>query len=399
MASGFAARGKRLRKNSGIASCRSSRTGTPTSRSGRAANTRKSGREWTWTSANRWRRWSRDRGPSGADQERRGTRAGTSPSPAPWWRWTSSRRTRTPSRTSLRGPLGAAQPEDDDRAPARDERLGLAPDARVLLVVGVDDHQDRPRARRSASCGQALAPTSRHPGAGPGAGGSRARASCRRCRRRGRPARRRASQSIARWAVTTTIASAQSSSSSSGVVLALDAVGVRERRRRAGRGSATSAPRSASPRDDVRGRRVAGVADVRLEGDAEDADLGALERPAAVVERLGDEVDDVARHREVDVAGELDEAVDEVELAGAPRQVVRVDRDAVAADARARRELHEPERLGRRRVDDLPDVEAHPLAQQRELVDERDVDVAEDVLEELRQLGGVGRRQLDDAGR
>ena len=87
---------------------------------------------------------------------------------------------------------------------------------------------------------------------------------------------------------------------------------------------------------DVGRRRVAGVADVRLEGDAEDPDLRALERPAAVVERLGDEIDDVARHREVDVAGELDEAVDEVELAGPPGQVVRIDRDAVAADARAR---------------------------------------------------------------
>ena len=124
--------------------------------------------------------------------------------------------------------------------------------------------------------------------------------------------------------------------------------------------------------------------------------LAPLSAALAVVERLGDEVDDVARHREVDVAGELDEAVDEVELARAPRQVVRIDRDAVPADAGPGRELHEPERLGRRGVDDLPDVEAHPLAQQRELVDERDVDVAEDVLEELRELGRVGRRQLDD---
>ena len=57
--------------------------------------------------------------------------------------------------------------------------------------------------------------------------------------------------------------------------------------------------------DDVGRRRVAGVVDVRLEGDAEDADLRALERLAAIVERLGDEVDDVARHREVDVAGQL----------------------------------------------------------------------------------------------
>ena len=77
-------------------------------------------------------------------------------------------------------------------------------------------------------------------------------------------------------------------------------------------------------------------------------------------------------------------------------EVVRIDRDAVAADAGARREAHEAERLGGRGVDDLPDVEAHPLAQQRELVDERDVDVAEDVLEELRELRGVRRGELED---
>ena len=76
--------------------------------------------------------------------------------------------------------------------------------------------------------------------------------------------------------------------------------------------------------------------DVRLEGHADDPDLRAADRLAAVVERLGDEVDDVPRHRQVDVAGELDEAIDEVELAGPPGQVVRIDRDAVAADARAR---------------------------------------------------------------
>ena len=37
-------------------------------------------------------------------------------------------------------------------------------------------------------------------------------------------------------------------------------------------------------------------------------------------------------------------------------------------------------------VDDLPDVDLHPVAEQRELVDERDVDRAEDVLEQLREL-------------
>ena len=44
----------------------------------------------------------------------------------------------------LGGQLGPAQPEDEDRASAGREQFGLAPDARVLLVVGVDDHQDRP---------------------------------------------------------------------------------------------------------------------------------------------------------------------------------------------------------------------------------------------------------------
>ena len=50
-------------------------------------------------------------------------------------------------------------------------------------------------------------------------------------------------------------------------------------------------------------------------------------------------------------------------------EVVRIDRDAVAADARPGREAHEPERLGRRRVDHLPDIEPHPLAEERQLVD------------------------------
>jgi hypothetical protein len=52
-------------------------------------------------------------------------------------------------------------------------------------------------------------------------------------------------------------------------------------------------------------------------------------------------------------------------------------------------------RLGRSRVHDLPDVEPHPFAELRELVDERDVDRAEDVLEQLRQLRGLRRGNLD----
>ena len=68
----------------------------------------------------------------------------------------------------------------------------------------------------------------------------------------------------------------------------------------------------------------------------------------------------------------------------------------MSAHAGSRAEGHEPEGLGGRSVDDLPDVQSHPLTQQRELVHQCDVDVAKDVLQQLRELGGVGRGELVD---
>ena len=89
--------------------------------------------------------------------------------------------------------------------------------------------------------------------------------------------------------------------------------------------------------------------------------------------------------------------VREVELAGLPREVVGVDRDAVAAEAGAGLERREAEGLRGGRVDDFPDVDVHPVAQLRQLVDERDVHGAVDVFEQvLGQLGRLGRRQLVD---
>jgi hypothetical protein len=54
-------------------------------------------------------------------------------------------------------------------------------------------------------------------------------------------------------------------------------------------------------------------------------------------------------------------------------------------------EAHEAVGLGAGRVDDLPDIDAHALGEDRELVHERDVDRAEDVLEQLCHLGRLGR--------
>jgi hypothetical protein len=59
-------------------------------------------------------------------------------------------------------------------------------------------------------------------------------------------------------------------------------------------------------------------------------------------------------------------------------------------------EAHEAERLRGRGVDDLPDVDLEALAEHRQLVDQGDVDRAEDVLEQLGQLCRVRGAHLDD---
>ena len=75
-----------------------------------------------------------------------------------------------------------------------------------------------------------------------------------------------------------------------------------------------------------------------------------------------------------------------VVLARLPREVERVERDAVAAEARARIERLEAVRLRLCRLDDLPDVDAHAVADDGHFVGEADVDVAVRVLEQLLHL-------------
>ena len=149
-------------------------------------------------------------------------------------------------------------------------------------------------------------------------------------------------------------------------------------------------------RHDLQPRRLAHVADARLVGDAEHGDLRAAHGLARRVEQPLDLRNAVVGHLLVDLAGELDELRRHVELAGPPGQVERVDRQAVAAHPRARLEAHEAVGLRRGRVDDLPDVDPHPVAEHRQLVDERDVHRAEDVLQQLRQLRGLRRGDAHD---
>ena len=105
---------------------------------------------------------------------------------------------------------------------------------------------------------------------------------------------------------------------------------------------------------------------------------------------FGEPVDHQIGHVCVDLSGELDETRRNVEFARLPGQVERIDRDAVPAEAGAGIERHKAEGLGLGRVDDLPDIDAHRGVDLLQLVDERDVDGAKDV---LRQLDRLGRRR------
>ena len=148
--------------------------------------------------------------------------------------------------------------------------------------------------------------------------------------------------------------------------------------------------------DDVERRALAHVVDVALVRDAEDEDLAAVDRLAVGVQRLRDLLDDERRHLAVDLARQIDEARLVVQRPHLPREVVRIERDAVPADARARRELHEAERLRRRGVDHFPHVDAELVADDRHLVHQADVHRAERVLEQLHQLRRFRRRHRHD---
>ena len=128
----------------------------------------------------------------------------------------------------------------------------------------------------------------------------------------------------------------------------------------------------------------------------EDEDPASLHRALVVVERARHLAHHVLRHLGVDLARQVDEARLVVQRAHLPREVVRVERDAVTADARSRREAHEPERLRSRGVDDFPDVDAELVADDRHLVHEPDVHGAERVLQQLDQFRRLGARDRDD---
>lgn len=144
-------------------------------------------------------------------------------------------------------------------------------------------------------------------------------------------------------------------------------------------------------------RGLADVVDVLLIGEAVDAHLGGVS-DAALRHDLVGSVHDVLGHGGVGLKGEADKVG---RLGVVADQEPRVDRDAVAADARAGVEdVHARVLVGD--ADDLGDVHAADAADLGELVGECDVDRAEGVLDDLGHLGGAdvgdGDLALAEAG-
>ena len=149
-------------------------------------------------------------------------------------------------------------------------------------------------------------------------------------------------------------------------------------------------------RDDIQCWRFADVVDVRLVGDADDENVGALDALLLFVECSSDLVYNMLRHGGVDLAGELDEAGLVVKGLHLPGEVVRIERDAVATDAGSGIEGHETEGFAGGGLDDLPDIEPEPVAHQGGFIGEGDVDRAEGILVEFDHLGDFGRGDGDD---
>src|SRR5436309_1910809 len=138
--------------------------------------------------------------------------------------------------------------------------------------------------------------------------------------------------------------------------------------------------------DHVQRGTLADVVDVLLVGDADQQHAAAAHRFTLLVQRVDNLPHPELGHLGIQLAGKLDEAGLVVEGPHLPREVMRIEGNAVPADAGTGRELHEAEWLRRRRLDHFPHVHAELVADDRHLVDEADVHTAESVLQDLDEL-------------
>ena len=148
--------------------------------------------------------------------------------------------------------------------------------------------------------------------------------------------------------------------------------------------------------DDLESRALAHVIDVGLVGNSHHQHTRSVETLSPLIERFADSVDNIVGHIRVDFACQLDEAGAEIHLTRLPSQVKRIDGDTVTPQPRPRPKSLKAERLGRRRLDDLPNINIQPVRDELELIDQRDVDRPIYVFKQFDHLSRTGRRSRHD---
>src|SRR5262249_24965636 len=122
----------------------------------------------------------------------------------------------------------------------------------------------------------------------------------------------------------------------------------------------------------------------------------ALDGFAIGVKGFRDTLDDVAWHRRIDLAGQLDEARVHAVAPRCPGQVERIDGNAVSAKAGARIKRLKAERLGFGGGDDFPHVNLHSIENDFQLVYQGDVDRPVRVFEDFARFRDLGTGHRDD---
>src|SRR4029077_18863459 len=105
-------------------------------------------------------------------------------------------------------------------------------------------------------------------------------------------------------------------------------------------------------------------------------------------------MDDVFWHPSVDLASQLDESRVLIKLTRFPCEIEWVDRNAVASQTGPRIKRHKSKRLGLRRFDHFPNIDAHGGVNHLEFVNQRDINAPKNVLEQLSCFpGATGRNR------
>src|SRR6266403_4930806 len=127
--------------------------------------------------------------------------------------------------------------------------------------------------------------------------------------------------------------------------------------------------------------RFALVIHVWLVSQAQDQYAATLDRLALAIQRVRDTMHNVLGHGGVYLAGKFDEACVSPIFTRLPREIKRIDGDTMTPKAWTRIERHKAKWLRFRGFNDFPDINPHRAVNEFQLVNQRDIYAAENVLQ------------------